>query len=158
MASTLEAQVFNYDLETQIQVIPNIPVIQPPLHQKKTVVVPSIKKTLTKMNVFLISTVFCLLTAESVIYFHSVQTGINANKLQADINKLREDNDFLKVELANSKELAKVENVAINALQMKPADSSKISYLAMPNQVTDKQYLVTNISPKEKRVFVPVGY
>ncbi len=153
MASNLDLKELNYNISESEEIQ-----LQKPVKKVVRKVNIVIKKSLTKLNVFLIASIFILLTVESVIYFHSVQIGITANKLQSDINKMREANDFLKVSLANSKELTQIESIAINALQMKPADNSKISYLPMPEEITQEQDLITNIASKEKRVFVPVGY
>lgn len=160
MASNLEVNVFDY-----VQTFNNSIKVQPKPQTKtekrkstETVIVKGIRKPLTKLNISLMAVVFSLLAIESIIYFHSVQAGINANKLQTEINKMREANDFLKVDLANSKELAKVEKVAVNALLMTPADSGKINYLPLPQVIKDQALYVTNIAPKDKEVSVPVGY
>lgn len=168
MASNLEMNVFNYaeTLNKKNVVTNNVTVnhnvaVKPKVQKRQaaeTIIVKGIKKPLTKLNIFMMVTILALLTIESVIYFHSVQAGVVANRMQIEINKTREESDFLKVELARSKELNKVEKVAINVLSMKSADNGKINYLPLPEIVKDKELYVTNIAPKDREVAVPVGY
>ena len=163
MASNLEVKVFDYVPtfnNTHIQVQPKKVSVTKPLKRqvRETVIVKGIRKPLTKLNIFMMFMIFSLLATESVIYFHSVQAGVTANKLQSEINKIREANDFLKVELANSKELAKVENIAVNSLGMTLSENEKINYLPLPQQKKDIASYTTTISPKDKEVLVPVGY
>ncbi|RYX98755.1 hypothetical protein EON78_04715, partial [bacterium] len=118
MASNLEMNVFNYaetlnkkNVVTNNVTVNNNVAVKPKVQKRQaseTVIVKGIKKPLTKLNIFMMVTILALLTVESVIYFHSVQAGIVANRMQIEINKTREESDFLKVELARSKELNKV--------------------------------------------------
>ncbi len=162
MASNLEVNVFDYVKQfnnTSIQVQPNKKSTSQPLKRqsRETIIVKGIRKPLTRLNMFMMFIVFSLLATESVIYFHSVQAGIGANKLQTEINKLRESNDFLKVDLANLKELTKIEKVAINSLGMTLADGQKINYLPLPQQVENPSLYTTSIAPKDKEVLVRVN-
>lgn len=164
MASNLEVNVLDYVTpftNTNIQVQPKkVSVTQPlkKVEKKSAIIVKGTKKPLTKLNYFMMSMIFSLLLAQSFIYFHSVQAGVGANKLQAEINKLRESNDFLKVDLANLKELTKIEKIAINSLGMTLAENQKINYLPLPQQIDNKALYTTSIAPRDKEVLVPVGY
>ncbi len=161
MASNLDVKVFNYtkplnNICVQNNLI-NKTKAQPKRHVSE-VIIKGTKNPLSKLNIFMMSTIILLLAIQSFIYFYNVQLGINANKLQTEINKTRESSDFLKVELANSKELNKVEKIALNVLSMKAAENGKINYLPLPQVVKDKSLYVTNIAPKDKEVSIPIGY
>lgn len=119
---------------------------------------PIVKTQLTKLNIFLISCVFFLMIVEAFIYSHNVQSGVNANRLQSEITKIRETNYILNVELAKVKELNNIEKIASNKYKMRAAESSEINYLPMPSNITDKSSLITKIAPTERKVDIPVGY
>ena len=161
MASNLEINVFNYakplsNINVKNNQSAKTKTDKRPVSQ--TVILKGTKKPLSKLNIFMMSAIILLLTVESIIYFHSVQAGIIANQLQVEINKTREESDFLKVELAKSKELNKVEKIALNVLSMKSAENGKINYLPLPEVVKNQALYVTNIAPKDKEVATPVGY
>lgn len=164
MASNLEVKIFDYVApfnNTSIQVQPKSQETVQPVTKKKVreaIIVKGTKKPLSKLNIFMMAMVFSLLAIESVIYFHSVQAGVGANKLQSEINKLRESNDFLRVDLANLKELSKIEKIAVSGLGMTPATSEKINYLPLPKHDQSVNLNITSIAPTEKEVLVPVGY
>lgn len=164
MASNLDVNIFDYVApfnNNNIQVQPKKQVTPKTSVRTKTrdsVIIKGTKKPLTKLNIFMMAMVFSLLAIESVIYFHSVQAGVGANKLQTEINKVRESNDFLRVDLANLKELSKIEKLAVSGLGMTTANSEKINYLPLPKHDQAINLNITNIAPKEKEVLVPVGY
>ena len=116
------------------------------------------RNNLSKLNIVLISFVFILMAIEALIYSHSVQVAINANQLQSEITTIREKNYMLNVELAKAKELANVENNAVNKQKMRLAESNEIHYLMMPNLSIDKSYLITKLPVKERRLSSPIGY
>ncbi len=120
--------------------------------------VPFTRKKYSRLTMNLISSAFILLAGEASIYFHSVIVQKNSNLLQSQIIEMKEQDYRLNVELAKAKELTKVEKVAVNDLQMKPSINSKINYLILPEQVTNKEYLITRVSPEKRRLSINIGY
>jgi len=86
-------------------------------------------------NFYLSLTSVILLIFLSGVYFHSVQTEMESNKIQQEIIMMKESNYKLNVSLAVSKNLAKVENVALNSLKMKSADTTEINFLMLPQDM-----------------------
>ena len=164
MASNLNTVLYEYPVNQVYEPIAYNNTIQ----ETKPVIIPvsepvkpaktAVKRNYSKFTTVLIFASFTLLATEAIIYFHSVQVGINANKLQNTIVQAKEQNYIFNVELAKTKELSKVENIAINELKMKPSSNSEISYLKLPALVTDKEYLITSVLPEPKKINILTGY
>jgi hypothetical protein len=173
MASSLETkvlynpnlpQVMNYfpaqEFET-VKVTPRRNEAKPKIHVKEKVkpeIVPATRRNYSKFTISLISAAFILLAGEATIYFHSVQVQKTSNQVQGKIIEMKEQNYRLNVELAKAKELSKVEHIAETDLQMQPSLNSKINYLILPEQDTNKEFLITKVYPVEKKLSINIGY
>lgn len=129
---------------------------------KKETSAPAIEKKpshkqLSKFSIALISTAFCMLAAETAIYFHSVHVEIHANKLQKDIVDIKENNYMLNVELEKTKELSKVEKFATENLKMQASLNSEVKYLILP-EVKMENFVEQAVNIKTKSLSVPSGY
>lgn len=94
-----------------------------------------LRTKISGLNFYLSLTSVILLIFLSGVYFHSVQTEMESNKIQQEIIRMKENNYKLNVSLAISKNLAKVENIALNSLKMKSADTTEINFLMLPQEM-----------------------
>lgn len=117
------------------------------------------KAHLSFANMLLMSLVFLLIFVQACFYYEYVSTSAFSNLLQRDINKAREVNYELKVELEKTKELSSVENMATKLYSMRTAENVEIKYLPMPKEIkeTDLQMINKTLN-KEKDVSVPIGF
>lgn len=167
--SNLPNKIVNYFPNQEIQlpkVTPQRPLIRntelkPQIKGKETTkseAAPLTRKKYSKFTISLICSAFILLAGQAVIYFHSVQVQKNSIMMQSKIIEMKEQNYRFNVELAKTKELTKVEMIAQKDLQMKPSLSSKINYLILPENVTNKEYLITKVFPEPKQLSINIGY
>lgn len=110
-------------------------------------------------NMFLMALVFLLIFVQACFYYEYVKTSTFSNLLQKDINKAREINYELKVELEKTKELSGIENKATKLYSMRTAENVEIKYLPMPKQVKeDELQMINKTLNKEKAVSVSIGF
>ncbi len=115
------------------------------------------KTNLSVVNVLLLFIVFSLVCVESFFYYKGVKIQTFLSATQKQVNKTIGFNDNLKIELAKTKELTTIENMAIKLYGMRTAENIEIKYLQTPKQDLSNQILIKEVLNKEKSIEIPTG-
>ncbi|MFN8674076.1 MAG: hypothetical protein U0457_18600 [Candidatus Sericytochromatia bacterium] len=139
----------------EIKVLPSIEINTNNKSKKRNFIE---KHNLTKINIFLLATVFTLICIEGAIYYGKLKYDKLATSFQSEFRKATQVNDNLTIELEKVKELSNIEFSATKLYGMRTSENSEIKYLPMPHQNKETNDLIYKTLKETKKVDVPVGF